>query len=36
MADRIEAFLNERADFFDERNCAGALSLGALVDEATR
>jgi hypothetical protein len=35
MADRIEAFLDKRADFFDEGDGAGAFALGAFVDEAT-
>ncbi len=36
MADRIEAYFDERTDFFNERDGAGSLSFGALIDEATR
>jgi hypothetical protein len=33
MADRFEASFDERSDFFDERDGAGPLTPGALVDE---
>ena len=36
MADRVQPRLNERADFFNERDSAGPLAFRSLVDEPAR